>query len=290
MRITEKRYPLLKYYNWDGSLFTHKDFMDHSLFFTLAKDDIAFGYSKTAQRIGSVIARDWARYRKIFGKEIFVTSEPLSKVIVNNADKLLTEDNKKILFQKGPIQGTLIWHELVICYNISDIEQTRITGELFVMYGKALIYATDGNISFSSSVVIEEQKRQHDEQEAGFYYRAVPVLFHLFKRYAEVEIVDAKPFKKVSLPLEEGMKKEDMTILNDFHLPIKFMDCSWYRTIVRKEGFMVRGHFRMQPYKNEKREWDYKLIYIEPFQKHGYTRTAKKVVEARRHPDETTQG
>ena len=37
---------------------------------------------------------------------------------------------------------------------------------------------------------------------------------------------------------------------------------------------MVRGHFRLQPYKD-----GHRLIYIEPFQKHGYTRRAKKLIQ-----------
>ena len=126
------------------------------------------------------------------------------------------------------------------------------------------------------------------ESQLKKYYIKFVLLFIAFRRYADVDTVDAKPFKKVPIPEVEDDK--DKTLLVDSTLPVKYYDCSWFRTIVRKEGFMVRGHFRMQPFKNEKREWDYKLIYIEPFQKHGYTRTAKKVVEARRHPDETTQG
>jgi len=35
-----------------------------------------------------------------------------------------------------------------------------------------------------------------------------------------------------------------------------------------KDGFKVQGHFRSQPYKNEKGEWTRKIIYIEEYKKH----------------------
>lgn len=54
-----------------------------------------------------------------------------------------------------------------------------------------------------------------------------------------------------------------------------FLDASFYTTIIRSEGFGVRGHFRLQPYKKDG-EWTKKLIWIKPFNKQGYTRTAKK--------------
>ena len=93
----------------------------------------------------------------------------------------------------------------------------------------------------------------------------------LFKKYATVEVVEAKSFKKVPFETESDGK-----ILLDSTLKVRCLDCSWFREIVRKEGFLVRGHFRMQPYKNERGQWDYKLIYIGPFEKHGYVRHAKK--------------
>ena len=74
--------------------------------------------------------------------------------------------------------------------------------------------------------------------------------------------------KKVEIP--DSKEK----LLWEFDMPATYIDCSWFREIVRREGFMVRGHFRLQPYKKNG-EWTKKLIYIEPFQKHGYTRRAK---------------
>ena len=63
-------------------------------------------------------------------------------------------------------------------------------------------------------------------------------------------------------------------IENKSGLRIKYIDSRWLREIIRTEGFKVRGHFRLQPMKDEDGEWTRKLIYINEFEKHGYHRRA----------------
>lgn len=96
------------------------------------------------------------------------------------------------------------------------------------------------------------------------------VAYHIFKRYANVEVKNARMLDK---------KDQDQPIVKTTITDVNYIDCSWFTTIVRSEGFKVRGHFRLQPYKNEEHEWDKKLIYISPFEKHGYTRRAKKLLD-----------
>jgi hypothetical protein len=61
--------------------------------------------------------------------------------------------------------------------------------------------------------------------------------------------------------------------INDTEYPIEILDSTWFTTIIRSEGFGVEGHFRMQPYGPGLTLR--KLIWIAPFEKEGYTRTAK---------------
>jgi len=61
--------------------------------------------------------------------------------------------------------------------------------------------------------------------------------------------------------------------LNETRHNIEILDSTWFTTIIRSEGFEVGGHFRLQPWgpgMSQRR-----LQWIEPFQKHGYTRKAK---------------
>lgn len=86
----------------------------------------------------------------------------------------------------------------------------------------------------------------------------------LFMRYCEVETKVVQPGRKV----EHVANK----YINDTSQPVEIVDSTWFTTIVRSEGFGVKGHFRLQPYPSLGIK---RLIYIHPFEKKGYTRKAK---------------
>lgn len=92
------------------------------------------------------------------------------------------------------------------------------------------------------------------------------LVYHLFKRYAPIEEV---------VSVRERMERNDIPDVKTSQ-KIEYYDCSWYTTIIRNEGFSVRGHFRLQPCGAGKR--DKKLIYIHEFQKHGYVRRARLIL------------
>ena len=92
------------------------------------------------------------------------------------------------------------------------------------------------------------------------------LVFHLFKKYAPIEEI---------ISVRERRERKDMPEIKT-SLKIDYFDCSWYTTIVRNEGFSVRGHFRLQPCGKGKQ--DKKLIYIHEFQKHGYVRRARLIL------------
>ena len=93
--------------------------------------------------------------------------------------------------------------------------------------------------------------------------------FLIFKKYAKVEIeIYYSGKKKKSNILKDNVK-------NMLPFNVKMLDCTWFTTICRDEGFKVRGHFRLQP-KKINGEWVKELIYINEFEKHGYHRVAKK--------------
>lgn len=66
-------------------------------------------------------------------------------------------------------------------------------------------------------------------------------------------------------------------ISNDFKFPLTMVTSKWNITSIRTEGFGVRGHFRVQPCG---KAWsNYEIIFIDPFEKSGYKRTAQKQLE-----------
>lgn len=88
----------------------------------------------------------------------------------------------------------------------------------------------------------------------------------LFINYAEVETKEMKPNRQIW----DGPKA---LYNNKTKYPINVIDSTWYTNLVSSGAFKVRGHFRLQPYGHglTKR----RLVWIQEFQKDGYTRRAK---------------
>ena len=95
--------------------------------------------------------------------------------------------------------------------------------------------------------------------------RACLVFYHLVEK--EVVIIsEAKSFKRSAIVDGEQFSTQSK-------LKIEIVDSSWWKTIIRTEGFSVQGHLRWQPHgiNNSQK----KLIWINEFQKHGYKVEAK---------------
>lgn len=71
-----------------------------------------------------------------------------------------------------------------------------------------------------------------------------------------------------------GSKKQSDALSNDLNLPVTIVNSNWNITSIRTDGFNVSGHFRLQPCGLQFSET--KMIFIEPFKKHGYIRKAIK--------------
>jgi hypothetical protein len=67
-----------------------------------------------------------------------------------------------------------------------------------------------------------------------------------------------------------GKPKKDGKIHNGSNKTVYVVDSSWNKLIIRTDGFAVRGHFKLQPCGVGSR--DRKLIWVDAFEKHGYTR------------------
>lgn len=95
--------------------------------------------------------------------------------------------------------------------------------------------------------------------------------FFVFMDYAEVQEKVVKAGTK-----NKGIsKKSGDSNLSEFN--VIRLDSAYFTRIFREEGFSVSGHFRLQPCGEGLR--DRKLIYINPFEKNGYTRRAKIEME-----------
>lgn len=71
---------------------------------------------------------------------------------------------------------------------------------------------------------------------------------------------------------KQGTKKNGK-IINSLKIPLIIVNTKWNVTSIRNEGFQVSGHFAIR-WSGEGRKIA-KMVFIEPFEKHGYIRRAK---------------
>lgn len=163
----------------------------------------------------------------------------------------------------------------------SFFKENRECGAL-VIGGITLIY-TSNEVASNLYIVDEKELVANVEYEFSKYNPVVnfnnigtylPILISfftlclIFKKYAKVEIETYNCGKKK----KSNILKDNVKNMLPFN--VKMLDCTWFTTICRNEGFKVRGHFRLQP-KKLNGEWVKELIYINEFEKHGYHRVAK---------------
>lgn len=93
-------------------------------------------------------------------------------------------------------------------------------------------------------------------------------LLMMLKKYGQVDIETVAKSKKIR------SKMLNEKAINETGIDVQVLDSRWFTTICRDEGFLVSGHFRLQPKKDENGEWTRELIYINPYAKKGYHRLA----------------
>lgn len=151
-----------------------------------------------------------------------------------------------------------------------------VIGALSEFYIYDIIKTDNGKAGFHMSCYLnmeEGDMRQTCIQNLSAWY-----IFLLFKKYANVEtyLIEAgqKQFMEVDFsPID--CKTPEHKAKNEAGINVTVLDSLWYTTICREEGFMVSGHFRLQPCKDSQGHWTRKIIYIAAYEKHGYHRQAR---------------
>lgn len=174
------------------------------------------------------------------------------------------DESYKKLFDSGCVDeiykdshsGTLIQGPWVMCYDIDNY-----TATMFVFYKDILVYVLGDEIDYIA------------------YGEDVNVIYNLlfsalaFIKHAKIETKELKPGKKETFSNDKW--------INNTRQSITVVDSLWFTNLVKSGAFNVRGHFRLQPYKDRK-----ELIWISEFEKQGYTRKAKKLSF---YPDEENE-
>jgi len=100
--------------------------------------------------------------------------------------------------------------------------------------------------------------------------------------YAALSLILLKKYAPINVKYVSGRGKgtnrakvQGEKYINDTDFSIQILDSTWFTTLIRAKGFNVNGHFRLQPCGKGRKEK--KLIWINPYQKKGYIRKAKKI-------------
>ena len=125
-------------------------------------------------------------------------------------------------------------------------------GYVYYMWG-----IKDGKLSFP------ENERNED-----FFSEMMEFIKLLtFTELSELETVILPPNKSI------GSKKQGK-YLNQSNFNVTIVDSTWNKILIKGDSFKVSGHLRLQRYGENFSK--VKLIYIDEFQKSGYTRNSVK--------------
>lgn len=253
------------------------------------------------------LSRVWGEFANAASSKIDVLSKTFVNALNNSYGAFLKADLFKEL-ENQDMQGTLIFPGgEVICYDFMMESPQEIDGKLtYLISGNAIRlqdgrhlvcdyfedYDIDGKEVESNSwhdfEKLEWKMPEGDEErnpyakiltKAGIDFEISDginenvmgmfdcvLVYHLFKKYAPIDEVISERERRTHADLPQVKTNQKLN----------YYDCTWYTTIIRTEGFSVRGHFRLQPCGKGKQ--DKKLIYIHEFQKHGYVRRARLIL------------
>lgn len=226
-------------------------------------------------------------------KNIFTLSNSIQKLLAPNREKLMDafwKDSQKESFSGAYIETQMAIPSIELFKFIpirlvnpkTGIEEDCLRYMFASVQGNNVVVSIgsidlfyEGNGDYILMPYINTVKTEEREQEIVNCQNYMLYLLNActFLKYADVEIINVYGNQRKQLP-----DKSDV-IENKSGVRVQYIDSRWIREIIRLEGFKVRGHFRLQPIKDEEGEWTRKLIYINEFEKHGYHRRALKMLE-----------
>jgi hypothetical protein len=200
-----------------------------------------------------------------FKKNVSFISKPFYEAVTLAFEKMLSPELSEGGVANAP-SGTLIAGYHTIYYTFANNQ--------FVCFGfhaDMLVFLIRGgdnqHISFFSEGYYKVLYGEHYEYKLVIPYIIRKLIVTLnFIKYAEVQTKHVVAGQKV--------KGVACKYVNDTKIGITFLDSKWFTTLVKSDAFKVRGHFRLQPKKKDG-EWTKELIWINEFQKEGYTAPAK---------------
>lgn len=215
---------------------------------------------------------DFKMFSKYFKKETIYVCKPFYEATIKARPKLLSVLSDMMDEKDLTINGTYIINDNIFSVywkSIAKEERLECVVFAFTKSGIPFLYFAESDIydintrGWVSNIVSGEYRNVNT-----YSSKIIAEIFaiELFKKYANVEINKVDANKKLATI--------NCKYVNDTRLPVTYLDSKWFTTLVKSDGFKVHGHFRMQPKKKDG-VWTKEIIWVEDFQKTGYTRKAK---------------
>lgn len=208
----------------------------------------------------------WNENSHFFKNEIFFVSKSFYESCLTAAPALMELFTRTLVndLDKIEIRGTFIIKETIFMVNLfkeKDAQELDVNIFAFRKSGGLHSVYTSKYSWYSSISGVDNTNKAH--AYANHLSLALIVCISLFSRYADVETKIFSPKSK-----SNNIK---CFYNNQTDFKITQLDSKWFTNLVSSEGFKVRGHFRLQPYKDGSK----KIIWIEEFKKNGYKSKAK---------------
>jgi hypothetical protein len=159
------------------------------------------------------------------------------------------------------------WKEATCMRIRNDVAKKIITTEFVNFF--------DGHIlSAVGSLIIDYNSYPVERTHLGWVSKNVgKTEFHIFNCILMTLFIKYADVQTKILPAKKKIDEIDCKYVNETKSRLVLLDSLWFTNLVKSDAFKVRGHFRLQPKKKEG-QWTKELIWINEFQKDGYTRKA----------------
>lgn len=239
------------------------------------------------------IINEYNKNTSLFSQNIQCLTKPFSDALRPAIQKMIQDD----LWEKAEGTGVFLnflgnkEHTVFYSTKPSKDDPQYHDFSIFIFYETKLVlgaHQTGQKISLMSDdkwedVIVDclnpyfKKKIEEETTKEGrtniivAYLHSVVVGTLNFIKYAPIETKTLLPNSKVG--------KITCKYVNNTKSKIQILDSTWFTTLVKSEGFDVRGHLRLQPKKKDG-QWTHEMIWINPFKKDGYTRRAGILSEA----------
>jgi hypothetical protein len=165
--------------------------------------------------------------------------------------------------------GVLLFGNSTFIY---DAQRTIINGhgawmfDIIEFWSKTGLKTICWNGVINYNIKVDESDTEDPIESAKRSWDFIRMIL-MFKKFAQVE----------TKYLPAGRKINDINCkyVNETKQNITYLTSTWFTNLVKSDAFKVRGHFRLQPYGEGLK--DRKLIWINEFEKEGYTAPARKL-------------